>query len=145
MHYWFGNYKLKKQRNNAGKSADINKKFIQNNYACAIIQFAIKSTSISCNELANLAKDDHQQKNTENSKIFKNKKLANRFLKIKNSTNQIRDVFLLVKMGDRTHCQTALCSQYSWECNIKYFYKRPEKMNFSISKYYYLYVSEFFF
>ena len=47
------------------------------------------------NTLINLVKGAHQQKNAENSKIFKNKKLANRFFKIKNSTNQIHAVLPL--------------------------------------------------
>ena len=83
MHYWFGNYKLKKQRNNADKSSDTETKCRQNDCACAIIQYASKVHEYHANAHSNPAKDTHQQKNTENSKKFKNKKLANRIFKIK--------------------------------------------------------------
>ena len=95
LHYWFGNFKPQKKSNNSGKSVDNQKKCRQNDCACTIMQFASKSASISKNTLINLAKGAHQQKNAENSKNFKNKKLTKRFFKIKNSTNQIHAVLPL--------------------------------------------------
>ena len=95
MHHWFGNYKPKNQTNNAGKSADTKNKYRQNECEWTIMRFASKSAWIPKNPLANLARDGRQQKNTENSKNFKNKKLANRFFKTKHSTNQIHAVLPL--------------------------------------------------
>ena len=66
MHYYFDNYKTKKQSNNTGKSSDIKKKCRQNDCMHSIMQFAIKSTYISYNAIANLANGTHQQENIKN-------------------------------------------------------------------------------
>ena len=105
LHHWFDNYKSKKKPNNAGKSADIKKKYRQNDRAYTIMQFASKSAWIPKNPLANLARDGRQQKNPENYKNFKNKKLVNRFFKTKHSTNQ-------------THAVLPLSYVYFWNLSV---------------------------